>query len=160
MNGQTVSYLALTLKHQTTTPPTWQKKKAPSAHLSHSKRPPGFHSPICFSTSAASSVVALGRMPGSVKLVLSREKTTNTNSNPPITGMNTVRCSTRNGQLLKQRSLRVTSTNLKVLNLQGAFMNLTAFPGCEPLTVYMTTYMRTHTHTNSTGPNKIVNNAF
>lgn len=85
--------------------PTWQK--APSSHLSLSKRPPEFHSPICFSTSAASSAVALGRMPGSVKLVLSREKTTNTNSNPPITGMNTVRCSTRNGQLLRQRSFRV-----------------------------------------------------
>lgn len=71
-----------------------------------SKRPPGFHSPICFSTSAASSAVALGRMPGSVKLVLSREKTTNTNSKEPITGMNTVRCSTRKGQLLRQRSYR------------------------------------------------------
>lgn len=50
--------------------------------------------------SAASSAVALGKMPGSVKLVLSRERTTNTKSTPPITGIKTVKCSTRNGQLL------------------------------------------------------------
>lgn len=55
--------------------------------------------PICFSMSAASSAVARGKMPGSVKLVLSRETITNTKSTPPITGMKTVRCSTRKGQL-------------------------------------------------------------
>lgn len=55
--------------------------------------------------SAASSGVALGRMPGSVKLVLSREMTTNTKSTPPITGMKTVRCSTRNGQLWKEKTV-------------------------------------------------------
>lgn len=49
--------------------------------------------------SAASSGVALGKIPGSVKLVLSREMITNTKSTPPITGMKRVRCSTRNGQL-------------------------------------------------------------
>lgn len=55
--------------------------------------------PICFSMSAASSGVARGRMPGSVKLVCRREMTTNTNSTPPIAGMNTVRCFNRKGQL-------------------------------------------------------------
>lgn len=74
--------------------------KALLPHLSHSEYAfPSFASPICFSMSAASSGVALGRMPGSVKLVLSREMTTNTKSTAPITGMKTVRCSTRNGQL-------------------------------------------------------------
>lgn len=47
--------------------------------------------PICFSMSAASSGSVLGRIPGSVKLVCSREVTTNTNNTPPITGMQTVR---------------------------------------------------------------------
>lgn len=55
--------------------------------------------PICFSMSAASSGVALGKMPGSVKLVLSREVTTNKERTPPITGIKTVRCVTRKGQL-------------------------------------------------------------
>lgn len=55
--------------------------------------------------SAASSVVALGKMPGSVKLVLSRERTTNTKSTPPITGIKTVKCSTRNGQLYGGKKL-------------------------------------------------------
>jgi len=49
--------------------------------------------------SAASSGVALGRMPGSVKLVLSREVTANKKRTAPITGIKTVRCSTRKGQL-------------------------------------------------------------
>lgn len=49
--------------------------------------------------SAASSGVALGRMPGSEKLVWSRVMTTNTKRPPPITGMQLVRCFTRKGQL-------------------------------------------------------------
>ncbi len=56
-------------------------------------------SPICFSMSAASSGVARGRIPGSVKLVWRREMTTNTNRTPPMAGMQLVRCFTRNGQL-------------------------------------------------------------
>lgn len=58
-----------------------------------------FPLPICFSMSAASSGVARGRMPGSVKLVWSREMTTNTKSTPPITGMPLVKFFTKNGQL-------------------------------------------------------------
>lgn len=61
--------------------------------------------PICLSTSAASSGEALGKIPGSVKLVLSREMITNTKSTPPITGMKTVRCSTRNGQLWRGKRI-------------------------------------------------------
>lgn len=64
---------------------------------------------ICFSTSAASSGVALGKMPGSVKLVLSSEMTTNTKSTPPITGMKTVRCSTRKGQSNAKKRPHVTT---------------------------------------------------
>lgn len=51
--------------------------------------------------SAASSGVALGRMPGSVKLVWSRVMTTNTKRPPPITGIQLVRCLTRKGQLCR-----------------------------------------------------------
>lgn len=61
-------------------------------------------SPICFSMSAASSGVALGRMPGSEKLVCRREMTTKTKRTPPITGMQPVRCSTRKGQLETQQT--------------------------------------------------------
>lgn len=49
--------------------------------------------------SAASSGVALGRIPGSLKLVWSRVITTKTKRAPPMTGMQPVRCFTRNGQL-------------------------------------------------------------
>lgn len=64
---------------------------------------------ICRSMSAASSGVALGKMPGSVKLVLSREMTTNTKSTPPITGMKMVRCFTRNGQSNAKKRPQVTT---------------------------------------------------
>lgn len=60
--------------------------------------------PICFSMSAASSGVALGRMPGSVKLVCSRVMTTNTKRTPAMAGMQLVRCLTRKGQLRQKRS--------------------------------------------------------
>lgn len=43
--------------------------------------------PICFSTYAASSVVARGIIPGSDKLVLKREDIVNINNNPPIIGI-------------------------------------------------------------------------
>lgn len=86
--------------------------KALLLHLSHSEYAvPRCPLPICFSMSAASSGVALGRMPGSVKLVLNKEITTNTKSTPPITGMKTVRWSTRNGQL-KKKNLCKTPLNL------------------------------------------------
>ncbi|MGH0192414.1 UNVERIFIED_CONTAM: hypothetical protein FKN15_012183 [Acipenser sinensis] len=57
---------------------------------------------MCFSTSAASSGVALGSIPGSLKLVCSKEITTKKKRTAPITGMVLVKCSTRNGQLRKQ----------------------------------------------------------
>lgn len=52
--------------------------------------------------SAASSGVALGRMPGSLKLVCSSVMTTNTKRAPPMTGMQPVRWLTRKGQLQKE----------------------------------------------------------
>lgn len=55
--------------------------------------------PICFSVYAASSGVALGMTPGSLKLVLSNADMTNINSNPPITGMAGVIRTARYGQL-------------------------------------------------------------
>lgn len=69
---------------------------------------------ICFSMSAASSGVALGRIPGSVKLVLSKDRITNTQRTPPITGMETVRCSTRNGQSNAKNRPHVTTIRPKV----------------------------------------------
>jgi len=44
------------------------------------------NSPMLLSMSAASSVVALGITPGSLKLVLSSADRTNTNKRPPTTG--------------------------------------------------------------------------
>lgn len=54
--------------------------------------------------SAASSGVALGRMPGSEKLVWRREMTTKTKRTPPITGMQPVKFLTRKGQLQIQQT--------------------------------------------------------
>ena len=56
-------------------------------------------SPICFSVYAASSGVALGITPGSLKLVLNKADITNKNSNPPITGMAGVIRTAKYGQL-------------------------------------------------------------
>lgn len=58
--------------------------------------------------SAASSAVALGRMPGSLKLVCSSVMTTNTKRAPPMTGMQPVRCLTRKGQLRKGQDATFT----------------------------------------------------
>lgn len=74
--------------------------------------------------SAASSGVALGKIPGSVKLVLSREMITNTNSTPPITGMKTVRCSTRNGQLWSGTILTQWQVEWPVCSLKTSVMLL------------------------------------
>lgn len=60
-------------------------------------------SPICFSSSAASSGVARGRIPGSLKLVRSRVSSTNRKRTPPMAGMQPVRCWTRKGQLGHRR---------------------------------------------------------
>lgn len=68
------------------------------------------NSPICLSRSAASSGVALGRTPGSLKLVLRSVPSTKINSTPPMTGITGVSCSARNGQLekAKQREKKVS----------------------------------------------------
>lgn len=58
--------------------------------------------PICLSMSAASSGVALGRTPGSLKLARSSIPITKTNSTPPMAGMAGVRFDARNGQLEKR----------------------------------------------------------
>lgn len=63
--------------------------------------------PICLSRSAASSGVALGNTPGSLKLVLRRVPSTNINSTPPMTGITGVNCSARNGQLVGQEEMKV-----------------------------------------------------
>lgn len=60
-------------------------------------RPSGL--PICLSRSAASSGVARGRTPGSLKLVRSRVPITKKNSMPPTTGMAGVIFTARYGQL-------------------------------------------------------------
>lgn len=102
--GWIVSCLGLRQTRPSVIPPYG---KALLSHLSRSQLRSA--SPICFSTSAASSGVALGRMPGSVKLVLRREMTTNTKSITPTTGMKTVRCSTRKGQLEERGGGATTS---------------------------------------------------
>lgn len=60
-------------------------------------RPSGL--PICLSRSAASSGVARGRTPGSLKLVRSRVPITKKNRMPPTTGMAGVIFTARYGQL-------------------------------------------------------------
>jgi hypothetical protein len=55
--------------------------------------------PICLSRSAASSGVARGRTPGSLKLVRSRVPITKKNRMPPTTGMAGVIFTARYGQL-------------------------------------------------------------
>lgn len=61
--------------------------------------------PICLSRSAASSAVALGSTPGSLKLVLRSVPNTNINSTPPMTGITGVKCCARNGQLGGQEEM-------------------------------------------------------
>lgn len=58
-----------------------------------------FRLPICLSRSAASSGVARGRTPGSLKLVRSRVPITKKNRMPPTTGMAGVIFTARYGQL-------------------------------------------------------------
>lgn len=72
--------------------------------------------------SAASSGVALGKIPGSVKLVLSREMITKTNSTAPITGMKMVRCCTRNGQLWSGKKLTWEQVECPVDSLKRSVM--------------------------------------
>lgn len=55
--------------------------------------------PICFSIYAASSGVARGITPGSLKLVRNNADITNMKSNPPITGIAGVMWSAKYGQL-------------------------------------------------------------
>lgn len=85
--------------------PIWPSFFGPSVPQQKAICLPCGTSPICFSMSAASSGVALGKIPGSVKLVLSREMITKINSTAPITGMKMVRCCTRNGQLWSGKNI-------------------------------------------------------
>lgn len=55
--------------------------------------------PICLSTSAASSGVARGRTPGSLKLARSSMTITKAKSTPPIAGIAGLKLEARNGQL-------------------------------------------------------------
>lgn len=55
--------------------------------------------PICLSTSAASSGVARGRTPGSLKLARSSMTITKRKSTPPMAGMAGLKLEARNGQL-------------------------------------------------------------
>lgn len=66
--------------------------------------------PICLSRSAASSGVALGSTPGSLKLVLSRVPSTNMKSTPPMTGMTGVNCAAKKGQLVGRRERETGQT--------------------------------------------------
>lgn len=59
------------------------------------------NSPICFSTYAASSEVALGIIPGSDRLVLSKEDMVNKNKNTPTMGIAIVTFSAKYLQLKK-----------------------------------------------------------
>lgn len=59
--------------------------------------------PICLSKSAASSAVARGRTPGSLKLVLSNVPSTKKNSTPPTTGIAGLSVAAKNGQLQRER---------------------------------------------------------
>lgn len=64
--------------------------------------------PIHFSKSAASLAVALGKIPGSLKLVCSKELMTKKNRMPAMIGMAKVRLRARKGQLKrKQTSFKV-----------------------------------------------------
>lgn len=56
-------------------------------------------SPICFSSAAASQTVARGRIPGSVKLVCSRQLMTKKKRMAAMMGMARVRWRARKGQL-------------------------------------------------------------
>lgn len=55
--------------------------------------------PICCSTYAASSCVALGIIPGSVREVRSKVHMVNRNNTPPIIGINTETFLAKYGQL-------------------------------------------------------------
>lgn len=87
----------------------WGKKtliKHCHAHFSCHKKTKAIRVlPICLSRSAASSGVALGSTPGSVKLVLRSVPITNINRTPPMTGITGVNCSARNGQLIGQEEM-------------------------------------------------------
>lgn len=60
-------------------------------------------SPICFSRAAASQTVARGRIPGSVKLVCSRQLMTKKNRMAAMMGIARVSWRARKGQLEKER---------------------------------------------------------
>lgn len=67
--------------------------------------------PICFSIYAASSGVALGITPGSLKLVLNNVDITNRNIRAPTTGIAGVMRAAKNGQLKRQIMMDKMITN-------------------------------------------------
>ena len=69
---------------------------------------------ICLSRSAASSGVARGRTPGSLKLVRSRVPITKKNRMPPTTGMAGVIFTARYGQSKAKKSPLVTRMRMRV----------------------------------------------
>lgn len=78
---------------------------APSGGKRRDNRPSVL--PICLSRSAASSGVARGRTPGSLKLVRSRVPITKKKRIPPIAGMAGVIFSDKYGQLEKEERLNI-----------------------------------------------------
>lgn len=59
---------------------------------------------------AASSGVARGITPGSLKLVLNNADITNINNNPPTTGIAGVMCTAKNGQLQNNKTIQLCTT--------------------------------------------------
>ncbi len=103
-----------------------------------------FLPPICLSMSAASSGVALGRTPGSLKLARSSIPITKTNSTPPMAGMAGVRFDARNGQLEKREwktgceghvVLLVNPTSSKYMRYEGEATNICSW-SCKTLFNY------------------------
>jgi len=78
---------------------------APSGGKQRDNRPSVL--PICLSRSAASSGVARGRTPGSLKLVRSRVPITKKKRIPPIAGIAGVIFSDKYGQLEKEKRLNI-----------------------------------------------------
>lgn len=81
---------------------------APSGGKRRDNRPSVL--PICLSRSAASSGVARGRTPGSLKLVRSRVPITKKKRIPPIAGIAGVIFSDKYGQLEKEKDSTINNT--------------------------------------------------
>lgn len=76
-------------------------------------------SPICFSRAAASQTVARGRIPGSVKLVCSRQLMTKKNRMAAMMGMARVSWRAKKGQLEKEREREMSRHSKGCLGLRA-----------------------------------------